>query len=62
MRSRSLADYTIDMHEFEVFGSHMGMVRPFQLVLDQYPTIGPDVLAENVSTERPDRALLRLQL
>src|SRR5262249_6453469 len=38
------------------------MVGSFQLVLDQHPTIRPDVLAENVSTERPDRALLRLQL
>ena len=36
----------------------MIMVRPFQLVFDQHPAIGLDVLAENVGAERADRALL----
>jgi hypothetical protein len=48
LRSRSLADYTIDMHEFEVFGSHrsswgagrrrrLGFFRPKFSALDCRP-------------------------
>ena len=33
----------------------MAVVRPLQLVFDQHPAIGPDVLAEDVGTERSDR-------
>jgi len=40
----------------------MIMVCPFQLVFDQHPAIGPDVLAENVSAKRTNRTLLRFEL
>jgi hypothetical protein len=40
----------------------MIMVCPFQLVFDQHPAIGPNVLAENVGAKRTDRTLLRFQL
>ena len=39
----------------------MAMVRPFQLIFDQDPAVGPDVFAEDVRTERSNRAFLRLQ-
>jgi len=39
----------------------MDMVRSFQLVFDQHPTIGPDILAEDVGAKRTNRSLLRFK-
>jgi len=39
----------------------MDMVCSFQLVFDQHPTVGPDVLAENVGAKRTNRSLLRFK-
>ena len=41
--------------------AEMGMIRALQLVLDQHPSICPDVLAKNIGPKRPDRLLLSFQ-
>ena len=40
----------------------MEMVRPLKLVLDQHPTVCPNVLAQDVSTKWADRLLLRVSV
>ena len=40
----------------------VNVIRPLQLVLDQYPRAAANVLAQHIRTERADSFLLRLQL
>ena len=55
-----------DRHGFETGRvreqlSKVGMVGPFQLVLDEDPRIVADIFAENVCAKWPDRALLSFE-
>ena len=42
--------------------AEMRMIGSFQLVLNQHPTVGVEVLAKQVRAERANRPFLRLQL
>ena len=40
----------------------MAVISPFELVFDEHPGIGGDVLTQDVGSKWTDRLLLRLQL